>query len=157
MQITENSVVAIEYTLKGDDGQVIDTSEGREPLVYLHGHSKYHSGPGKRRSKGKAPGDELEVTVPPEDGYGQYRKELVQDVPKDAFAGMDKVEPGMSFPSRIQRRPDDRDRPREIKDDAITIDGNHMLAGQVLNFKVAVKSVREATAEEISEGVAQAA
>jgi len=155
MQITENSVVAIEYTLKGDDGQVIDTSEGREPLVYLHGHSNIIPGL-EKAIEGKAPGDELEVTVPPEDGYGQYRKELVQDVPKDAFAGMDKVEPGMSFRAESNAGPMTVI-VREIKDDAITIDGNHMLAGQVLNFKVAVKSVREATAEEISEGVAQAA
>jgi len=155
MQITENSVVAIEYTLKGDDGQVIDTSEGREPLVYLHGHSNIIPGL-EKAIEGKAPGDELEVTVPPEDGYGQYRKELVQDVPKDAFAGMDKVEPGMSFRAESNAGPMTVI-VREIKDDAITIDGNHMRAGQVLNFKVAVKSVREATAEEISEGVAQAA
>ncbi len=155
MQISENSVVAIEYTLKGDDGQVIDTSEGREPLVYLHGHSNIIPGL-EKAIEGKAPGDELEVTVPPEDGYGQYRKELVQDVPKDAFAGMEKVEPGMSFRAESNAGPMTVI-VREIKDDAITIDGNHMLAGQVLNFKVEVKSVREATADEISEGAAQAA
>ncbi len=155
MQISENSVVAIEYTLKDNDGQVIDTSEGREPLVYLHGHSNIIPGL-EKAIEGKAPGDELEVTVPPEDGYGQYREELVQDVPKEAFSGMDKVEPGMSFRAESNAGPMTVI-VREIKDDAITIDGNHMLAGQVLNFKVAVKSVREATAEEISEGAAQAA
>jgi FKBP-type peptidyl-prolyl cis-trans isomerase SlyD len=155
MQISQNSVVAIEYTLTGDDGQVIDTSEGREPLVYLHGHSNIIPGL-EKAIEGQKPGAELDVQVPPEEGYGPYREELIQDVPRDAFAGMDKVEPGMSFRAESNAGPMTV-LVREVKEDAVTIDGNHALAGKVLNFKVAVKSVREATAEEIEEGVAQAA
>jgi FKBP-type peptidyl-prolyl cis-trans isomerase SlyD len=155
MQISQNSVVAIEYTLTGDDGQVIDTSEGREPLVYLHGHSNIIPGL-EKAIEGQEAGAELDVQVPPEEGYGPYREELIQDVPRDAFAGMDKVEPGMSFRAESNAGPMTV-LVREVKEDAVTIDGNHALAGKVLNFKVAVKSVREATAEEIDEGVAQAA
>ncbi len=155
MQISPNSVVAIEYTLTGEDGQVIDTSEGREPLVYLHGHNNIIPGL-EKAIEGQQPGTELEVKVPPEDGYGQYRKELVQDVPRDAFAGQDKVEPGMSFRAESNAGPMTV-LVREVKEDAVTIDGNHALAGKVLNFQVAIKSVRAATAEEIDEGVAHAA
>jgi len=155
MQISPNSVVAIEYTLTGEDGQVIDTSEGREPLVYLHGHNNIIPGL-EKAIEGQQPGAELEVKVPPEDGYGQYRKELVQDVPRDAFAGQDKVEPGMSFRAESNAGPMTV-LVREVKEDAVTIDGNHALAGKVLNFQVAIKSVRAATPEEIDEGVAHAA
>jgi FKBP-type peptidyl-prolyl cis-trans isomerase SlyD len=155
MQISENSVVAIEYTLTGDDGQVIDTSEGREPLIYLHGHSNIIPGL-EKAIEGQEAGAELDVQVPPEEGYGPYRDELVQDVPRDAFAGMDKVEPGMSFRAESNAGPMTV-LVREVKDDAVTVDGNHMLAGKVLNFKVAVKSVRAATEEEISQGSAEAA
>jgi FKBP-type peptidyl-prolyl cis-trans isomerase SlyD len=155
MQISENSVVAIEYTLTGEDGQVIDTSDGREPLVYLHGHNNIIPGL-EKAIEGEEAGAELDVKVPPEDGYGPYREELVQDVPRDAFAGMDKVEPGMSFRAESNAGPMTV-LVREVGDEAVTVDGNHMLAGKVLNFKVAVKSVREATADEISQGTVEAA
>ncbi|AKS41876.1 FKBP-type peptidyl-prolyl cis-trans isomerase [Wenzhouxiangella marina] len=155
MQISNNSVVAIEYTLTGDDGQVIDTSEGREPLVYLHGHNNIIPGL-EKAMEGKEAGAELDVQVPPEEGYGQYRQELVQDVPRSAFDGQAKVEPGMSFRAESNAGPMTV-LVREVKEDTVTIDGNHMLAGKVLNFKVEIKSVRPATEEEISQGVAQAA
>jgi len=155
MQIVENSVVAIEYTLTGEDGKVIDTSDGREPLVYLHGHNNIIPGL-EKAIEGQEAGAELDVKVPPEDGYGQYRKELVQDVPRDAFAGMDKVEPGMSFRAESNAGPMTV-LVREVGEESVTVDGNHMLAGKVLNFKVAVKSVREATADEIDQGTVEAA
>ena len=155
MQISENSVVSIDYTLTDDEGQVIDTSEGREPLVYLHGHNNIIPGL-EKAIEGKEAGIELDVQVPPEEGYGPYREELVQDVPRDAFAGMDKVEPGMSFRAESNAGPMTV-LVREVGDDTVTVDGNHALAGKVLNFKVEVKSVREATPDEISEGTVAAA
>ncbi len=155
MQISQNTVVSIDYTLTGDDGQVIDTSEGREPLVYLHGHQNIIPGL-EKAIEGAAEGDELEVNVEPEEGYGPYRDELVQDVPHDAFAGIDKVEPGMSFRAESDAGPMTVV-VREVGDDAITVDGNHMLAGKVLNFKVAIKGVREATESEVEQGTVEAA
>ena len=155
MQISQNTVVSIDYTLTGDDGQVIDTSEGREPLVYLHGHQNIIPGL-EKAIEGAAEGDELEVSVEPEEGYGPYRDDLVQDVPRDAFAGIDKVEPGMSFRAESDAGPMTVV-VREVGDDAITVDGNHMLAGKVLNFKVAVKDVREATESEVEQGTVEAA
>jgi FKBP-type peptidyl-prolyl cis-trans isomerase SlyD len=155
MQISQNTVVSIDYTLTGDDGQVIDTSEGREPLVYLHGHQNIIPGL-EKAIEGAAEGDELEVSVEPEEGYGPYRDDLVQDVPRDAFAGIDKVEPGMSFRAESNAGPMTVV-VREVGDDSITVDGNHMLAGKVLNFKVAVKDVREATESEVEQGTVEAA
>jgi len=155
MQISNNSVVAIDYTLTGDDGQVIDTSEGREPLVYLHGHSNIIPGL-EKGLEGKEPGAELAVKVPPAEGYGEYKDQLVQDVPKEAFDGQEKVEPGMSFRAESKAGPMTVT-VREIGDETVTIDGNHALAGKVLNFSVAVKSVREATEDEINQGLAETA
>ncbi len=155
MQISQNTVVSMDYTLTGDDGQVIDTSEGREPLVYLHGHQNIIPGL-EKAIEGASEGDELEVAVQPEEGYGPYRDELVQDVPRDAFAGVDKVEPGMSFRAESNAGPMTVV-VREVGDDTVTVDGNHMLAGQVLNFKVAIKDVREATESEIQQGSVEAA
>ncbi len=150
MQIKENSVVSIDYTLTGDDGQVIDTSEGREPLVYLHGHGNIIPGL-ENAIEGKSAGDELAVSVQPEEGYGPYREELVQDVPRSAFDGVEKVEPGMSFRAESAAGPMTVT-VREVGPETVKVDANHMLAGQVLNFKVSIKSVREATEVEKTEG-----
>lgn len=150
MEIKANTVVSMDYTLTGDDGQVIDTSEGREPLVYLHGHGNIIPGL-ESAIEGKSAGDELAVSVQPEDGYGPYREELVQDVPLSAFDGVEKVEPGMSFRAESAAGPMTVT-VREVGAETVTVDANHMLAGQVLNFKVAIKSVREATEAEQAEG-----
>lgn len=150
MEIKANAVVSMDYTLTSDDGQVIDTSEGREPLVYLHGHGNIIPGL-EKAIEGKTSGDELDVSVQPEEGYGPYRDELVQEVPKSAFDGVDKVEPGMSFRAESSAGPMTV-MVRAVGEDTVTVDGNHMLAGQTLNFKVAIKDVREATEEELSQG-----
>ena len=155
MQISENSVVSFDYTLTDDAGQVIDTSEGREPLVYLHGHSNIIPGL-EKAMEGQQAGEEMNVQVAPEEGYGPYRDELIQDVPKSAFAGVDKVEPGMSFRAESNAGPMTVT-VREVGEETVTVDGNHALAGKVLNFQVAIKSVREATEQEIDQGVAEAA
>ncbi len=155
MQISENSVVSFDYTLTDDAGQVIDTSEGREPLVYLHGHSNIIPGL-EKAMEGQQAGEEMTVQVAPEEGYGPYRDELVQEVPKSAFDGVNKVEPGMSFRAESNAGPMTV-MVRAVGDDTVTVDGNHALAGKVLNFQVAIKSVREATADEIDQGVAEAA
>ncbi len=155
MQISANSVVAIDYVLTGDEGEVIDTSEGREPLVYLHGHNNIIPGL-EQGLEGREPGAELSVQVQPADGYGEYKDQLVQEVPKEAFAGQEKVEPGMSFRAESKAGPMTVI-VREVGDDTVTIDGNHMLAGKVLNFAVEVKSVRPATEQELAEGMAETA
>ncbi|MGY6553244.1 MAG: FKBP-type peptidyl-prolyl cis-trans isomerase [Wenzhouxiangella sp.] len=150
MQIKANTVVSIDYTLTGDNGEVIDTSQGREPLVYLHGHG--HIIPGLERAiEGRTAGEELSVSVQPEDGYGPYRDELVQEVPRSAFDGVEQVEPGMSFRAESAAGPMTVT-VREVGDETVTVDANHSLAGQVLNFEVAIKSVREASAAEQAEG-----
>ena len=155
MQISENSVVSFDYTLTDEAGQVIDSSEGREPLVYLHGHHNIIPGL-EKAMEGQQAGEEMTVQVAPEEGYGPYREELVQEVPKSAFAGVDKVEPGMSFRAESNAGPMTVT-VRAVAADTVTVDGNHALAGKVLNFQVAIKSVREATAQEIDQGVAEAA
>ncbi len=150
MKIQANSVVAFDYTLTSDDGQVIDSSAGREPLVYLHGHGNIVPGL-EKAMEGKESGDSFDTSVAPSEGYGEYREELVQEVPRSAFDGIDKVEPGMSFRAESNAGPM-MVVIRSVGDDTVTVDGNHMLAGQTLNFAVDIKSVRTASEEEITQG-----
>lgn len=150
MKIQADAVVSFDYTLTGDDGQVIDTSQGREPLVYLHGHDNIVPGL-EKALEGKAAGDQFDASVSPEEGYGPYREELVQDVPRSAFDGVDQVEPGMSFRAESNAGPMTVT-VKEVADETVTVDGNHALAGQTLNFAVEVKDVREASSEEVDQG-----
>lgn len=153
MEIAEDTVVQFDYTLTDSEGEVVDTSDGREPLAYLHGHG--HIVPGLEKAlEGNEAGAELQVTVPPEEGYGPYRDELVQTVSKEIFAGVDKVEPGMQFQAESAQGPLIVT-VKSIEGEQVVIDGNHMLAGQDLNFDIKVREVRPATEEERSEGQVQ--
>lgn len=151
MQISENKVVTIHYTLTNVNGEVLDSSVGEAPLAYLHGAGNIVAGL-EDALEGKATGDKLDVTVAPEDGYGEKHEEMVQKVPVDNFAGVDKVEVGMQFMAQVPWG----EQPVEVikvEDDGITLDGNHPLAGETLQFAVEVVEIRDASAEEIEQGV----
>ncbi|AYF74843.1 peptidylprolyl isomerase [Nocardia yunnanensis] len=151
MSIAADKVVSIEYTLTDDDGEVLDTSVGDEPLVYLHGAENIVEGL-ERALEGRKPGDELEVVVEPEDGYGDYLVELVSTVERDAFVGVEDLEVGMEFEAEA---PDGESQivvVRAVDGDEVTIDANHPLAGQRLHFKVKVLDIRDASEDELAHG-----
>ncbi|WP_330185044.1 peptidylprolyl isomerase [Nocardia sp. NBC_01503] len=151
MSIAADKVVSIEYTLTDDDGDVLDTSVGDEPLVYLHGAENIVPGL-EQALDGKGTGDELDVVVEPNDGYGAYLAELVSTVPRDMFEGVDELEPGMEFHAEAPDGDSQIVTVRAVDGDDVTIDANHPLAGQRLHFKVKVVDIRDATAEELLHG-----
>ncbi len=150
MEIQHNSVVEMHYTLKNDEGEIIDSSEGDAPLTFLQGHGNIIHGL-ERVMAGLKVGDTKDVVVEPEDGYGLYDEELVQEVPRSVFGEIDDLEVGMQFHA-------DTDgglipvTVTAVEDDLITVDGNHELAGERLHFSVRIESIREATAEELAHG-----
>lgn len=149
MQIEPKKAVYIDYTLTNETGDVIDSSEGHSPLAYLHGF--HNIIPGLENAlEGKKVGDELEVTVEPKDGYGDYSVELVAVVPRSAFQGVEQLEPGMQFHASAPDGGTQVVVVRSVEGDDVTVDGNHPLAGQRLNFKVKVVDVRNATEEELA-------
>ena len=151
MLIANQHVVAIDYTLSNDAGEVIDSSAGAEPLVYLHGASNIIAGL-ENALAGKAVGDELEVSIEPEDAYGEYSAELITNLGREMFEGVEELEVGMQFHASAPDGGMQVVTIRDVDGDQVTIDGNHPLAGQQLNFKVKVVSVRAASAEEIEHG-----
>ncbi|MGH8243518.1 MAG: FKBP-type peptidyl-prolyl cis-trans isomerase [Steroidobacteraceae bacterium] len=150
MHIEKNRVVTLHYTLRDDQGSVIDSSSGRGPLSYLHG--KGNIIPGLEQAlAGKSAGDKLDVTVAPAQGYGQRDERLVQIVPRHKFGEVAGLSPGM------QVRATGAQGPRlvtvvRVDRDFVTVDGNHPLAGRTLHFSVEVAEVRKATHEEVSHG-----
>jgi len=149
MNIQNNAVVALHYTVKDEDGVKLDSSEGGAPLTYLHGANNIIPGL-ERALEGKSKGDALEVNIPPQEAYGEYIDELVDSVPRDAFQGTE-VEVGMRFEAQTNNGPISVVI-THIEDDNVTVDGNHPLAGKSLNFSVIVDDIREATEEEVAHG-----
>ena len=150
MEIGKDKVVSINYTLTGNQGNVLDSSQGRGPMAYLHGNNNIIPGL-ETALEGKAQGDQITVTIPPEQAYGLQDPKMVQVVPRSAFQGAPTITPGMQFQGKTQAGP------RvitvtKVEGDNITIDANHPLAGQTLNFDVKIVDVRDATQEELSHG-----
>lgn len=150
MQIEQNSVVTLHYTLKDNDGNIIDQSDDGS-FLYLHGAMNIIPGL-ENALAGKSAGDEFSVSVSPEEGYGAKDPERIQEVPKEMFENADEIKPGVQFHAQ---GPDGNAvvvTVIEVKDEAVVIDGNHALAGVDLNFSVTVVDVRAATEEEVSHG-----
>jgi len=150
MQIEQNSVVTLHYTLKDNDGNVIDQSDDGS-FLYLHGAMNIIPGL-ENALAGKSAGDEFSISVTPEEGYGVKDPERIQEVPKEMFENAEEIKPGVQFHAQ---GPDGNAvvvTVIEVKDEAVVIDGNHALAGVDLNFAVKVVDVRKASEEEISHG-----
>ena len=150
MQIASKTAVYIHYTLKNRDGELLDKSRSDDPLGYIHGTGTIVPGL-ESALEGKQAGDSVNVVVAPEEACGSRNEELVQDVPRGAFDGVDAIEPGMRFQAESEQGT------RvvtvtAVSEEVVTVDGNHPLAGETLVFDVEVDSVREASDEEVAHG-----
>jgi FKBP-type peptidyl-prolyl cis-trans isomerase SlyD len=150
MEIADQRVVSIHYTLTNASGKVIDSSQGNEPLTYLHGGGNIIPGL-EKALVGKKAGDKLAVNVPPAEGYGERSDSLVQQVPRRAFQGVKDIKPGMSFQADGPQGPMQVTVTR-VAGDMVTVDSNHPLAGEHLKFDVEITEVRAATPEEMKHG-----
>lgn len=150
MKIGKDKVVSIDYTLKDVNGDIIDTSDGRTPLDYIHGSGSIIQGL-ENALEGRSAGDELTVTIPPEEAYGLRDESLAQSVDRKIFDTEEALEVGMQF-----QAPTEQGMMivtvTEIEGDSVTVDTNHPLAGEILHFDVAVVDVRDATEEELGHG-----
>ncbi len=150
MQIESNAVVTLHYTLKDNDGRILDYSTDGS-FLYLHGAMNIIPGL-ENALTGKSTGDELTVKVSPEDGYGKKEENRIQEVPKDMFDNTEEIKVGVQFHAQGPDGADVVVTVTEVKDDVVVIDGNHALAGVELNFDVKVIDVRTASEEEIKHG-----
>ncbi len=150
MTISHHKVVTIDYTLKNAQGEVLDTSEGQEPLVYLHGAENIVQGL-ERELESKKVGDTLSAVVSPEDGYGVRNDELIGAVPREMFEADMPIEVGMSFQAETEQGIQVVT-VVDVNDKEVTVDGNHPLAGEYLHFDVKVVAIRDASEEELEHG-----
>lgn len=146
MDIVAARVATFHYTLTDDDGNVIDKSSQDRPLSYFHGGGNIVPGL-ENALEGRKAGDSLKVDVKPEEGYGLRNESLIQAVPRQAFQGIDTIEPGMQFQAQGGAGPM-LVTVVEVGDTDVRIDGNHPLAGKTLHFAIDITDVREATEQE---------
>jgi FKBP-type peptidyl-prolyl cis-trans isomerase SlyD len=150
MVIEKDRVVTIDYKLHDAAGEVLDSSDASEPLVYLHGNENIIAGL-EKHLLGKKAGDEVVCVVPAKEGYGERDEALVFKVSKSDFGEGSSIELGMQFEAHGEEGAQIVT-VMGIEGDEVTIDANHPLAGAELHFSVKVMDVREATAEELEHG-----
>jgi FKBP-type peptidyl-prolyl cis-trans isomerase SlyD len=153
MNIANNRVVSINYTLTNAQSQILDTT-GVEPFSYLHGHQNIIPGLEKALD-GKSRGDSFTIHIPAAEAYGERSEKLVTTVPLDRFSGADSVREGMQFHAETPDGDVQLITVTAVEDNVVTIDGNHPMAGQDLNFDVSVVDIREASEEELQQGRVQ--
>lgn len=151
LTVSDGLAVGLEYTLRLDDGETIDSSAGREPLGFLQGEGQIIPGL-EQALYGMAVGEEKSVVVQPEDGYGHRDSTAFQQIPRDSFPSDVNPEPGMALELVDDSGQSMLAFVSEVGPDNVLIDMNHPLAGETLHFDVRIATLRAATSEELAHG-----
>ncbi len=134
-KVTDGSKVKVHYTGKFNDGTVFDTSKDKEPLEFTVGQGQVIPG-FEEAVRGMEQGESKKVTIASDKAYGERRKDMILEVPKDKFPDEISPEVGQQL---MLRHPEGQEIPAfivEIKDEIVTLDANHPLAGEDLNFEI---------------------
>jgi len=150
MKITNDLVVSIHFGVAEVDGNALDSTENGAPLDFIQGAGYLVPGL-EAELLGKEVGDKFDVTLEAKDAYGEFQEQLVQQVPRNLFEGVDVIEVGMSFQADTDQGPRTVE-VTEVTDEMVSIDANHPLAGMALQFIGEVVAIRKATDEELSHG-----
>lgn len=151
LTVQDNVVVSLDYTLRLDDGQVVDSSDGHGPLQYLQGRGNIIPGL-ERALYGLTAGASQEVVVAPADGYGEFNSDLLETLPRSVFPVDWQLEKGMGFRMRTENGQTVTAYVDTVGAEEVVVNLNHPLAGKTLHFDVRIAELREATPEEIAQG-----
>jgi FKBP-type peptidyl-prolyl cis-trans isomerase SlyD len=151
MKIEKGRVVEMHYTLTDDKGTLIDSSKGQAPMPFLQGYGNMIPGL-EMALEGLEKGEDIKVSVEPEQAYGVQNPEAIQEIPKSALQDIDDLKVGMELQSQDEQGNAFVVRVKTINQDSIMVDANHPLAGKVLNFEVSIENVRAATEQELEHG-----
>ncbi|MDH5785523.1 MAG: peptidylprolyl isomerase [Chromatiales bacterium] len=150
MVIQKNRVVTLEYTLRDEEGNILDTTDGGEPFSYIHGSDDLFTAM-EAQLEGHASGERLQFLLSPDEAYGERDERLVKTVPRDRFNTEMEIQAGMSF-SRGEGDEAVEVRVVAVDEEGVTIDANPPLAGVTLQFDLVITAVREAGSEELESG-----
>ena len=151
LTVADGLVVSLDYTLRLDDGETIDTSTDQEPLEFLQGRG--HIIPGLEQALyGMAVDDQKDVVVEPADGYGEQDPDAFELVDRDVFPPDLDLRPGIGLRMRDGSGQALEAYVADVRPDGVLLDFNHPLAGETLYFQVRIAALRPATGEELAHG-----
>lgn len=156
MEIGKNKVVSLSYTLTVE-GDVVETVKADSPLRFIFG-TGYLLPKFEENVSGKKVGDSFDFLLSAKEGYGEVNSDAVVELPKNMFEVDGKIEDGLLKIGNVLPMQDSEGNRlqgniKEIKEDIVVMDFNHPLAGSELNFKGEVVEVRDATPEELTNGL----
>mgnify|MGYP002624847951 CR=1 FL=1 len=152
LKVKDGVVVSLDYTLRLDDGEIVDSSANNEPLEYLHGYGQIIPGL-EKALVGLTAGDSKKVVVPAAEAYGEVNMEAFEIVPRSMFPDDMELEEGLA----LKLRDAETNQPfnaaiAEVRENEVMLDFNHPLAGETLHFEVTIPALRAATEEELAHG-----
>ncbi|MGC1375410.1 MAG: peptidylprolyl isomerase [Anaerolineales bacterium] len=150
LKIEDGQVVSMDYTLHVD-GEIVDTSDGREPLEFIQGTGNIIPGL-ERELYGMVIGDSKKVSVAPADAYGELDPEAYADVPRAEFPDNIPLEKGIEIQVRDESNHPMSARIDTVTDEIVKLDFNHPLAGKTLDFEVSIVALRGASPDELDHG-----
>ena len=150
MKVENKKIVAIEYTLKNDSGEVLDSNKGEDLLYFIQGEGNIVPGLEKQMA-GKTTGDKFDALVKAADGYGEYDDEKIRRIPRSQMKNLRNLKEGMSIQ---MRGPEGVEMltVTKVSEEEVVADGNHPLAGQNLHFQIRIGEIRDATKDELAHG-----
>ncbi len=151
MKIDKDMRVEIEYSVKLDSGEIVkgDPKEGLARRSFIYGRGQFFPAL-EEKLKGLEPNDEAEVTLSPKEAFGERREDLIKQAPLKYFPPNVEAKKGRTYKTKDDKGKDSYFVIKDIKDDIATLDFNHPLAGENLHFDITIRSVRPASAEELS-------
>ena len=149
-KIEQNTIVSVHYTGTFTDGEVFDSSEGRDPLTFLVGHGQMITG-FEQEMLGAEVGEKREFTLTPDRAYGERTDAAIQEVPRDQFPEGMAIEVGMVLGAQSEQGPVQFS-VASIDDEVVTVDFNHQMAGMTLNFSVEVVDITESPVQKDADG-----
>jgi FKBP-type peptidyl-prolyl cis-trans isomerase SlyD len=162
MKISEGQIVELEYTLEVEGGEVVESSKEEGPLQYLHGAGEIPELL-EEALNGKATGDKLELTLKPEDAFGEYDVDALTTVPRDEFPEDAELEKDQWIQVQVMMDEEDEQEEKEdgefdmdmrvveVNAESVVLDANHPLAGKTITYKVEVKEHRAPTEEDMED------
>ena len=152
MEISKNKIASLSYTLKNDDGQILDQADKENPFLYMHGTGGIIKGL-ESALENKKVDENFNVIISPEDAYGEHDPALTEAVPRTMFEGIsdENLVAGAQFHAQTAQGTQIITI-ADVEGDMVKIDANHPLAGQTLHFEVAVLDIRDASEDEIAHG-----
>lgn len=146
MKIENNKLVTIHYHMFSAENELLDTADASDPFIYTHGVDSII--PGMLTGfADREQGDKLTLELTADQAFGDYHPELIQQVPREAFEGIEEIEVGMLFQAEQENGDIRTVTVKDIEGDIITLDGNHTLAGQDIRIEAEIISVEEPKAQ----------